>query len=243
MNANIKTKKTIALLATVSVLAVALISITLALLNQRSQAATNEFSGATVNIGVVEGENHDQLYEDGIKNAQNPNGNVNEFDIIKKNVPAEKIVAIKNIDSPNYPTSDTYVRVRLVPCLRYIATIQDLDEGRVETAGELVPVDMKGKVIYNNGGDLGTGWVKHEDKDSGESYYYYTKPLTPNQITSNLIESVTYIGDLPDNTFFELQVLTEGVSAKQEGAAQKAWGNDIPELEKPIPAVNTTTNP
>lgn len=235
MNANLKNKKTIALLATVGILAVALISVTLALLNQRSQAATNEFSGATVNIGVVEGEKHDKIYEDGINDK-----NINQFDKITPNQKAEKIVAIKNIDSPTYPTSDTYVRVRLVPCLRYIEDKENTAQGRNEVKDELVPIDMKGKVTYS---ELGENWVKWpEISSTDDAYYYYTLPLSPSQITTDLITSVTYTGDLPDNTYFELQVLTEGVSAKQNGAAQKAWGDNIPTLVKPAPSANTTTN-
>lgn len=232
MNANLKNKKTIALLATVGVLAIALISFTLAMLNQRSQAATNNFSGATVNIGVVEGNDHDKTYEDGIGD-KNVNG---DYAPIQKDVPANKQVAIKNIYSKEYPTSDTYVRVRLVPCLRY--TDDNID--RHEVKGELVPVDMKGKVTYSA---LGKNWVKWPDGDSNDDvYYYYTLPLSPNQVTSNLIETVTYTGNLPENTHFELQVLTEGVSAKQEGAAKQAWGESIPNLEKPAPSADTTTN-
>lgn len=238
MNANLKNKKTIALLSTVGVLAIALISFTLAMLNQRSQAATNNFSGATVNIGVVEGNDHDKTYEDGIK------GNNNTFTEVTTGVPAEKIVAIKNISTTDYPTSDTYVRVRLVPCLRYTDNIDK--DGRHEVAGELVPVDMTGKVTYNESGKLGEKWVKWPDNASDdEAYYYYTVPLTPDapgNISTNLITSVTYTGDLPANTHFELQVLTEGVSAKQEGAAKNAWGDDIPKLDPPAPAADTTTN-
>ena len=231
MNANLKNKKTIALLATVGVLAIALISFTLAMLNQRSQAATNNFSGATVNIGVVE---NGEIYEDGIKGA-----NINdEYNKVVPNQESNKTIAIKNIYNEDYPTSDTYVRVRLVPCLRYDADYNE--NGRHETAGELVPVDMKGKVTYSA---LGENWVKWPDVESNDDvYYYYTLPLAPNQLTTELIKTVTYTGDLPENTHFELQVLTEGVSAKQEGAAKQAWGESIPNLEKPAPSADTTTN-
>lgn len=236
MNANLKNKKTIALLSTVGVLAIALISFTLAMLNQRSQAATNNFSGATVNIGVLE---NGEIYED----SANGKSNTNSYDrITEANKTIAKEVRIKNIYDANYPTSDTYVRVRLVPCLRYDADYNE--NGRHETAGELVPVDMTGKVTYNDqeSGKLGDNWVKWPDVESNDDvYYYYKLPLSPDQATSNLIETVTYTGDLPENTHFELQVLTEGVSAKQADAAKNAWG-DIPELQKPAPAADTTTN-
>ncbi|WP_195268137.1 hypothetical protein [Eubacterium sp. 1001713B170207_170306_E7] len=230
MNANIKNKKTIVLLSIVAVLAAALVGFTVAMLNQRSQAATNEFSGATVNIGVVENGKTDEVYEDGVK------GNTNHFDKVTESYrTVGKKVAIKNIYSDDYPTAATYVRVRLVPCFRYATT----DETKHQVEGELVPIDMKGQVTYSA---LGEKWVKWpESASDDDAYYYYTLPLEPNQVTSNLIESVTYNGEIPENAYFELQVLTEGVSAKQEGAAADAWKN-IPTLEKPAPSANTNTN-
>lgn len=223
MNANLKNKKTIALLSTVGVLAIALISFTLAMLNQRSQAATNNFSGATVNIGVLE---NGEIYED----SANGKSNSNTYDkITEDNREVTKQVAIKNINSTEYPTSDTYVRVRLVPCFRY-------NDNAEKYAGEVVPTDIAKDVEYIFSRD--TDWEK-----KGE-YYYYKKPLAPDDTTDDLLEKVRYNGsfeNIPADSHFELQVLTEGVSAKQADAAKNAWG-DIPELQKPAPAADTTTN-
>lgn len=173
--------------------------ITMAMLSKQSQAVTNEFQGAGVNIGVLENGN---LLED----EGGHGDNVQEYPKIEKDKPVQKIVQIQNIDSEEYPTTDTYVRVRLVPIFR------DAD-------GASVAADMS-KVQYTFGNKDGL-WKK--EKVSGEMYYYYTKALAPNESTSSLIEAVTYTGDVPEGTHFELQVLTEGLAASQSGALS-AWG-------------------
>lgn len=217
MNINLKNKKTVVLIGTVAALALVLVGVTLAMLNQRSQQATNAFAAAVVNVGVVEDE---KTYEDSIDNANTNTYTAMSGEAGSPTRTVEKKVAIKNIHSEDYPTTDTWVRVRLVPCLRYTQN----NEERHETAGQLVPVDMMAdKVSYSN---LGDKWEKIGD------YYYYTEALKPNTLTTELIQSVTYKGELPENTHFELQVLTEGVSAKQQEAAQNAWGTDIPDVMK-----------
>lgn len=220
MNINLKNKKTVVLIGTVAALALVLVGVTLAMLNQRSQQATNAFAAAVVNVGVVEKNGGtDKTYEDSIDNANTNTYTTMSGEAGSPTRTVTKEVAIKNIHSTEYPTTDTWVRVRLVPCLRYT---EDNDE-RHETAGQLVPVNMADKVSYS---ELGDKWEQLGD------YYYYTEALKPNALTTKLIQSVTYNGELPENTHFELQVLTEGVSAKQPGAAQDAWGINIPDAMK-----------
>lgn len=225
MNVKSVNKKWVVVIASVGVLAIALISITMALLNKKTEAALNPFSGSAVNIGVVE---NNKIYEDG-KNQ------VTGFDQnALTNGGAEKVVQIKNMnklensDTPDadYPTTDTVVRVRLVPCIRY-------DETDPNYGGQVVPVDIKNVSYHYNGSD-GINFNKWESKQepavSGdttskqETYYYYKTPLAPGKTTEALFDRVTYTGDIPENAHFELQVLAEGAAAKQNaGQDKKPW--------------------
>ena len=218
-------KKWVVVIASVGVLAIALISITMALLNKKTEAALNPFSGSAVNIGVVE---NNKIYEDG-KNQ------VTGFDQnALTNGGAEKVVQIKNMnklensDTPDadYPTTDTVVRVRLVPCIRY-------DETDPNYGGQVVPVDIKNVSYHYNGSD-GINFNKWESKQEAavsgdttskqETYYYYKTPLAPGKTTEALFDRVTYTGDIPENAHFELQVLAEGAAAKQNaGQDKKPW--------------------
>lgn len=225
MNVKSVNKKWIVVIASLGVLAIALISITMALLNKKTEAALNPFSGSAVNIGVVE---NNKIYEDG-KNQ------VTGFDQnALTNGGAEKVVQIKNMnklensDTPDadYPTTDTVVRVRLVPCFRY-------DSG--DYAGQLVPIDMKKKVAYTVGetNAIGSKWTAKDEKitadknDSAtETYYYYQEALAPGKTTEALFDQVTYTGEVPENAHFELQVLTEGIAANQTRNETFPWPYD-----------------
>ncbi len=221
MNVKSVNKKWVVVIASVGVLAIALISITMALLNKKTEAALNPFSGSAVNIGVVE---NNKIYEDG-KNQ------VTGFDQnALTNGGAEKVVQIKNMnklaDGSDYPTTDTVVRVRLVPCIRY-------DDTAPNYGGQVVPVDMKDvSYHYNNSDNINLDkWEsKQEEAVSGdttskqETYYYYKTPLAPGKTTEALFDRVTYTGDIPENAHFELQVLAEGAAAKQNaGQDKKPW--------------------
>lgn len=225
MNVKSVNKKWVVVIASVGVLAIALISITMALLNKKTEAALNPFSGSAVNIGVVE---NNKIYEDG-KNQ------VTGFDQnALTNGGAEKVVQIKNMnklensDTPDadYPTTDTVVRVRLVPCIRYDGT--DPNYG-----GQVVPVDIKNVSYHYNDSD-GINFNNWESKQEAavsgdttskqETYYYYKTPLAPGKTTEALFDRVTYTGDIPENAHFELQVLAEGAAAKQNaGQDKKPW--------------------
>lgn len=225
MNVKSVNKKWVVVIASVGVLAIALISITMALLNKKTEAALNPFSGSAVNIGVVE---NNKIYEDG-KNQ------VTGFDQnALTNGGAEKVVQIKNMnklensDTPDadYPTTDTVVRVRLVPCIRY-------DETDPNYGGQVVLVDIKNVSYHYNGSD-GINFNKWESKQEAtvsgdttskqETYYYYKTPLAPGKTTEALFDRVTYTGDIPENAHFELQVLAEGAAAKQNaGQDKKPW--------------------
>lgn len=230
MNVKSVNKKWVVVIASVGVLAIALISITLALLNKKTEAALNPFSGSAVNIGVVE---NNKIYEDG-KNQ------VTGFDQnALTNGGAEKVVQIKNMnklensDTPDadYPTTDTVVRVRLVPCIRY-------DETAPNYGGQVVPVsatDANGNSLvgYKFNNTEGVNTTNWEMKKEGiETYYYYRTPLAPGKTTEALFDRVTYSGNLPEGAHFELQVLAEGAAAKQNaGQNKKPWDYNFANTE------------
>lgn len=189
-------KKVIAISLSVVLVAAGIIGVTLAMLKAKADPVTNDFAGAAVNIGVLENGNVIET------------GGDNTYDKVVKDTPVAKEVQIKNIHSEKYPTTDTYVRVRLVPIFR-------------NDKGQTVAADMS-KVEYTYGNSDGL-WKKQTVK--GETYYYYTKALAPNEASSMLITAVTYTGEVPEGAEFELQVLTEGVAAKQSGSLS-AWGLD-----------------
>ena len=235
MNVKNVNKKWLIVIASVGVLAIALVSITMALLNKKTEAALNPFSGSAVNIGVVEtGKNDGKPIEDSIGGVNTITG----FDAITSGNPVEKTVQIKNMnklpDGSDYPTTDTVVRVRLVPCFRY-------DEKAPNYGGQVVPVDMK-DVTYHYSGKNTINTDRWESKQEDpvtedtssnyETYYYYKTTLAPGDVTEPLFDHVTYTGEIPEGAHFELQVLAEGAAAKQNaGPNLKPWDYDFKDTD------------
>lgn len=234
-----KLKKT-ALVAGITVLLMSAAAGTAyALLNARTVTVANQFAGAVVNIGVVEQFTDDNtiIYED---MGEQLTDNINDvYDRIKDdNTTRTKEIAVKNINSEEYPTTDTYVRVRLVPMIIYDDSKENIKAG---IAGNIAAVDMRGKVSYSyanelkskadvnkdiqDNEDLTGSWfyMDNSSSDDNERYYYYSVPVAPGDMTSRLINKVTYTGDIPENAHFELKVLAEGVSSKQEDS-RADWG-------------------
>lgn len=233
-----KLKKT-ALAAGITVLLMGAAGTTYALLNTRTVTVANQFAGAAVNIGVAEHFNDDNIiiYED---MGEQLTDNINDvYDRIRDdNTTIIKEIAVKNIDSDEYPTTDTYVRVRLVPMIVYDDSKENIKAG---IAGNIAAVDMRGKVSYSyanelkskadvnkdiqDNEDLTGSWfyMDNSSSDDNERYYYYSVPVAPGDMTSRLINNVTYAGDIPENAHFELKVLAEGVSSKQEDS-RADWG-------------------
>lgn len=233
-----KLKKT-ALAAGITVLLMGAAGTTYALLNTRTVTVANQFAGAAVNIGVVEQFTDDNtiIYED---MGEQLTDNINDvYDRIRDdNTTITKEIAVKNIDSDEYPTTDTYVRVRLVPMIVYDDSKENIKAG---IAGNIAAVDMRGKVSYSyanelkskadvnkdiqDNEDLTGSWfyMDNSSSDDNERYYYYSVPVAPGDMTSRLINNVTYAGDIPENAHFELKVLAEGVSSKQEDS-RADWG-------------------
>lgn len=168
---------------------------TYALLNARTVTVANQFAGAAVNIGVVEQFTDDNtiIYED---MGEQLTDNINDvYDRIKDdNTTRTKEIAVKNIDSDEYPTTDTYVRVRLVPMIIYDDSKENIEAG---IAGNIAAVDMRGKVSYSyanelkskadvdkamkDNEDLTGSWFYMDNSsfDDNERYYYYSVPVAP----------------------------------------------------------------
>ena len=141
-----KLKKT-ALVAGITVLLMgAAAGTTYALLNARTVTVANQFAGAAVNIGVVEQFTDDNtiIYED---MGEQLTDNINDvYDRIKDdNTTRTKEIAVKNIDSDEYPATDTYVRVRLVPMIVYDDSKENIKAG---IAGNIAAVDIP-KILYH----------------------------------------------------------------------------------------------
>lgn len=199
-------KKSILIISSCA-LVVVVVGITLALLQSRSHTAQNDFSGKAVNIGVIE--------NNGTTNLENKDNTV-RFEAVKKGSSIEKKVQIKNINSEEYPTTDTLIRVRLVPSLRY--------NEKSKYAGQLVDADILKNISYNIDE---VNWVVNKDEKSGETYYYYSKPVAPNELTTPLFTKVSYNADLPANTYLELQVLADGIHADQALEGDIPWGYNV----------------
>ena len=242
------TKKIVASAGVLAAITVLVTGITYAGLNTRTESVVNNFQGACVNIGVVEKDiNGDTVVledagtsDTGSYDEKN-NNNTNIYDKMSEDErTAAKKVAVKNVNSADYPTTDTMVRVRFVPALVY----DDSDINRRNgVAGQIVPVDMRDKVEYvfaddvvsyesfnvhasENAADNDIGndtknkskkWVYTDSStgDINDRYYYYMSALAPGEVSETLLESVIYTGELPDNTHFELRVLSEGIAEAQ----------------------------
>ena len=139
--------------------------VTYASLKTRTKAVDNVFKGACVNIGIVEkNKNKEMILED--------SNNSNVYERISENMrTAAKEVAVKNITSQDYPTTDTVVRVRFVPVLVY----DDNEQNKKDNiAGQTVPLDMRGKVDYI----LADGVVAEASSQETEAKWIYKDSLS-----------------------------------------------------------------
>ena len=201
---NTKNKKKVA--AAIIAMAIVLTAGTIALLSQVTQAANNNFKGAVVNVGVVEG---DKTLEDSTNG-----GNTNIYDKIGTtdgSTNVTKNVSIKNITSDAYPTTDTYVRVRLVAKLVYDDT--NADGSAAEYADQTVAKDITGNVTFNFADNAATNWTVYTS--NGEKYYYYKNAIAPGSTSDQLLSSVSYNGKIDAGQHLEVEVLTEGIAANQ----------------------------
>ncbi|OLS02180.1 SipW-dependent-type signal peptide-containing protein [Tissierella creatinophila] len=147
--------------------------------------------------------------------TSSPSAEVNKFKMgtVKVKVVEEGFENLENVKATTYTknvqvqslgTKRTYVRVRLVP----------------EWSDPSLPVS---NVVLNL--NLGNWTTKQPD-----GYYYFKYYLKENEITSKLLESVTFTSLPPEyeGKVFTLKVVAEGVQITN-GAWKDVWGiNTLP---------------
>lgn len=166
---------------------------TVALFSANTEELNNVLNFGKVNIGVVladnEGLDNETAYEDytsAILNADQIVGGVR----------------IKNLDSDDYPTVDTCVRVRVVAIWR--------DAQGNGTGIEVNPV-------FNKVSDK---WIEVD------GCYYYSEVLSPDEISEVLIDGVSFDDTgLDSSGYLELQVLADGIIANSD-AVEDVWGSN-----------------
>ena len=108
-----------------------------------------------------------------------------------------------DVNVKNTGTIDAFIRVKLV-------TYRTNDQGQHIGGTASLPSF-----------DLGANWVKYGD------YYYYTKPVAPNQKPgTNLADSMTLIGSYMDTDGGKqaIDVMAEAIQSVPEDAVKAAWG-------------------
>lgn len=111
-----------------------------------------------------------------------------------------------NVNVENTGDIDAYIRVKLVSY-------------RTNDAGQHI-----GGTAELPEFNLGKGWVEHG------GYYYYTKPVKPNQKPeADLTEEMTLKGncDGADGGHQAIDVMAEAIQSVPEDAVQAAWGEDF----------------
>jgi predicted ribosomally synthesized peptide with SipW-like signal peptide len=106
----------------------------------------------------------------------------------------------KNVQVKSLGTKKTYVKVRLVP----------------QWSNPSLPVSNVSLNLSNNG-----DWTTKQS----DGYYYFKYYLTEDQLTSLLLESVTFsnLGPEHEGQTFSLKVVAEGVQITHEGW-KDVWG-------------------
>lgn len=108
-----------------------------------------------------------------------------------------------NVNVKNTGDTEAYIRVKLV-------TYRTNDQGQHIGGTASLPTFT-----------LGANWVKYGD------YYYYTKPVAPNQKPeTNLTDSMTLIGSYMDTDGGKqaVDVMAEAIQSVPEDAVKAAWG-------------------
>lgn len=114
----------------------------------------------------------------------------------------------------NTGTATSYVRVKLV--------MNWVDDKENVVSGDNLPT------VELNKDD---GWFEQGD------IYYYTKPVAPQDLTSNLLKSAIEQTNAPKGCHLEVTVLAESIQAAPSTAVQQSWGVDVD------PATSELTQP
>lgn len=167
---------------TVVITAVVTVGATLAYMTVKTNAQINNVSPGVADIEVSE-----------------PNGS--SYSLTGSDSDVNKIVAVTNVKRDH--AVPVYVRVRLVPIMRYA----NGDEG----TGEQTAVTYQ---FVNP--------AKWTEKQC-DGYYYYKGILQPGTTTEELINKATIAGGLKDGKKLEIQVIADCIQTVA-GAEQAAWG-------------------
>ena len=100
----------------------------------------------------------------------------------------------------NEGTATSYVRAKLV--LNWVS-----EDGKVVSGGSLPTVTLN---------DDGSWFEK-------DGIYYYTKPVAPQDLTSNLLKSAIEQTNAPKGCHLEVTVLAESIQAAPSTAVEGAW--------------------
>lgn len=121
-----------------------------------------------------------------------------------------------SIQVENIGTATSYVRAKLV--LNWVS-----EDGKVVSGGSLPTVTLN---------DDGSWFEK-------DGIYYYTKPVAPQDLTSNLLKSAIEQTNAPKGCHLEVTVLAESIQAAPDTAVTDSWGVDVGSngyLTPPTPA-------
>ncbi len=161
---------------------------TFALLKVQAREVKNIFHSAKINVQVIE------VLPGGSKTQGSDGNPVVNFGSVQKDVLIDKNVCIENLHSEAYPTTDTFVRCRVVPILR---------DGEGNSIAERITFETVG---------MDSGWKISET--DGESYYYWTRLLARGEKTKPLFEHMKVTSDIPQGAYLELQILVDAVQAR-----------------------------
>lgn len=187
-----KSKYFIICIAATAVLTVG-IGTTFAMLKVQATEVTNLFDAAKINVQIVE------ELPGGSSTQGSDQDHTVDFGKVIKGKPITKKVCIENKHSEEYPTTDTFVRCRIVPILR-------------DSEGNNIAANVKIKI---NSNDMpGNGWTIGYDESETERYYYWKSVLPRGEKTGNLIDQVTVMSDIPNGAHLELQILVDAVQAR-----------------------------
>ncbi len=109
-----------------------------------------------------------------------------------------------SIQVENIGTATSYVRVKLV--MNWV----DGNE-KVVSGGSLPMVEL----------NTDDGWFEQG------GIYYYTKPVAPQDLTSNLLKSAIEQTNAPKGCHLEVTVLAESIQAAPSSAVTTAWGVNV----------------
>ena len=121
----------------------------------------------------------------------------------------------KDVQIKNTGDTDAYIRVAVV------VNWMNEDGTKVWATKPVAGEDKDYMISYN----LSNGWI-----DGGDSYYYYTQPVDPGDMTDSLITSATQNVTGPKGTdgtqyYLSIEIVASAIQADGMGAtsAQDAW--------------------